>query len=120
MTTPFSANHVGLPAAACLSLSSLQHVLLGQAWWCHAGWGDAATVCAHSSSVDPGLPSPDTVVSCLSYSNGSAATVSITFASPNSRFSLSAVGTEGSLEVRPCCGVTQTSNRAFADSTSQP
>ena len=85
-------------ASCCLSqLSSLQHVLLDLAWWCHAGWGDATTACAHSRSVDPGLPSPDTVVSCLSYSTGSAATVSITFASPNSRFSLSVVGTEGSL-----------------------
>ena len=93
---------------------------LDQAWWCHAGWGDAATACAHSRSVDPGLPSPDTVVSCLSYFNGSAATVSITFASPNSRFSLSVVGTEGSLEVRPSCDVTLTSNRALADNTSRP
>eukprot|EP00891_Asterochloris_glomerata_P007025 jgi/Astpho2/7025/e_gw1.00107.113.1_t len=72
-----------------------------------AGWGDAATACAHSRSVDPGLPAPDTVVSCLSYPNGCAASVSITFASPNSRFSLSVFGTEGSLEVRPCCGVTR-------------
>ena len=102
-----SANHVGLPAAACLSLSSLQLVRLDQPCWCHAGWGDAATACAHSRSVDPGLPAPDTVVSCLSYPNGCAASVSITFASPNSRFSLSVFGTEGSLEVRPCCGVTR-------------
>ena len=111
LAASFSGDHVGQPFTACLNLGGLQHVLLDQAWWCHAGWGDATTACAHARSVDPGLPPPDTVVSCLSYSNGSAATVSITFASTNSRFSLSVVGTEGSLEVRSCCGVTQTSHR---------
>ena len=65
-----------------------------------AGAGEARQAWAHSSHANPQLPSPDTLVGGLIFDAAVAATVSISFAAAQVRFSLSVVGTEGSLEVR--------------------
>jgi predicted dehydrogenase len=64
-----------------------------------AGAGEARQAWAHSSHANPELPSPDTLVGGLVFDAAVAATVSISFAAAQVRFSLSVVGTEGSLEV---------------------
>ena len=64
-----------------------------------AGAGEARWALARSSHADAGLPSPDTLAGGLVFDAGVAATVSISFAAAQVRFSLSVVGTDGSLEV---------------------
>ncbi len=66
---------------------------------CRAGAGEARHAWAHSSHAKAELPSPDTLVGGLVFNGGIAASVSVSFAAAQVRFSLSMVGTDGSLEV---------------------
>ena len=63
------------------------------------GAGEARQAWAHSSHANAELPSPDTLVGGLVFDADVAASVSISFAAAQVRFSLSVVGTDGSLEV---------------------
>ncbi|KAK9806301.1 hypothetical protein WJX72_009366 [[Myrmecia] bisecta] len=65
-----------------------------------AGWGSEVAASGHAMGMEEGLPFPDSLVGHLVYKRGGAASVSLTFAGSHVRFSLSVVGTLGSLEVQ--------------------
>ncbi|GIL73896.1 hypothetical protein Vretifemale_4004, partial [Volvox reticuliferus] len=65
-----------------------------------AGLGEAVSACAHSLQAKPHLSFPDSVVGFARFANGDVpASISISLAAHQVRWSLSVVGTEGSLEV---------------------
>ncbi|KAG2444564.1 hypothetical protein HXX76_001309 [Chlamydomonas incerta] len=64
-----------------------------------AGAGEATSVSAHAVQVKPDLSFPDSVVGVATFAGGVPASISISLAAHQVRWSLSVVGTEGSLEV---------------------
>ncbi|KAG2449151.1 hypothetical protein HYH02_005898 [Chlamydomonas schloesseri] len=64
-----------------------------------AGAGEATSVSAHAVQVKPDLSFPDSVVGVATFASGVPASISISLAAHQVRWSLSVVGSEGSLEV---------------------
>ncbi|KXZ41955.1 hypothetical protein GPECTOR_235g550 [Gonium pectorale] len=64
-----------------------------------AGLGQAVRVTAHSLQAKPDLSNPDSVVGVALFEGGVPASISISLAAHQVRWSLSVVGTGGSLEV---------------------
>lgn len=67
-----------------------------------AGFGEAVRVAGTAYSTTTALPPPDALAGYVGFGGGRGATVSISFACALPRFSLTATGTRGMLEVRAC------------------
>ena len=65
-----------------------------------AGLGELVEASANAMSLSQDLPPPDTVVGTVKFASSTPASISVTFAGSVLRFSLSVVGTNGSLEVK--------------------
>ena len=68
------------------------------------GAGEVTHAWGHARDASSEVSSPDTLVGGLLFADGPTASVSISFAAAAVRFSLSVVGTEGSVEVRLAAG----------------
>lgn len=79
--------------------SCVHHIAALRAVGKAAGLGELVEASANAMSLSQDLPPPDTVVGTVKFASSTPASISITFAGSVLRFSLSVVGTKGSLEV---------------------